>query len=204
MMIQNQSYGFTPPGGSSEIRITGAQRYSPGQTKKSDIWLVSCPEEYAGRLRKLGQGESYGSYAEVLKVLADAFFDGDVSRVVISKPAPPAEPAVEHRAPGSVVSDRPHYQGSQWAVNQELFWALPPERYDFQTRRIGEIEDWGSGPIYTFPVHMAEKEWVDIEDFIEVFQAAWSLYGALLPAPLDKEVMERTVRQARKVAERGY
>lgn len=84
MIIQNESYGFTPLGGSVEIRIQGAQRYSPGQARKNDIWLVSCPDEYAGRLRKLGKGESYGSYAEVLKVLADAFYDGDQSKVVLT------------------------------------------------------------------------------------------------------------------------
>lgn len=96
------------------------------------------------------------------------------------------------------------YRGTQWEVNQKPFRAIPPERYDFETRRIGEVEDWGNGPIYTFPVHMAGKEWVDIEDFIEVFQMAWSLYGALQPEPLDPDVMERTIRQARKVSARGY
>lgn len=83
-MIVNERYGFTPPGGSAEIRIQGAQKYSPGQTRKNDIWLVSCPDEYAGKLRKLGMGESYGSYAEVIKVLADAFCNGDLSKVVLT------------------------------------------------------------------------------------------------------------------------
>ena len=96
------------------------------------------------------------------------------------------------------------HQGSQWAVDQSRFWALPPERYEFGTSRIGEIEDWGNGRIYTFPVHMAEKNWVDIEDFISVFQVAWSIYGALQEQPLNPEIMERTIRQARKRSARGY
>src|SRR5690606_34857305 len=81
MIIQNQRYGFTPPGGKGQIRILGGQEYSPGQARKSDIWLIAFPEEYAHRLPKLGEHESYSSYAEVVRVLAAAFFDGDESKV---------------------------------------------------------------------------------------------------------------------------
>jgi hypothetical protein len=37
-----------------------------------------------------------------------------------------------------------------------------------------------------------------------VFTYAWRVYGALQPAPLDEVVMERSLRQARKVSARGY
>lgn len=96
------------------------------------------------------------------------------------------------------------HRGAQWAVDQETFRALPPERYSIPTRWIGNIDDWGNGPVYEFPVHMAEKSWVDIDDLISVFRAAWYVYGALQPAQLDDAIMERTVQQARKVSGRGY
>ena len=84
MMIQNVSYGFVPPGGSASIRVMGAQEYSPGQTRKNDIWLIAVPEEYSGRMPVLGKGESYSSYGECLRILAGAFFEGDVSKVELT------------------------------------------------------------------------------------------------------------------------
>jgi hypothetical protein len=95
--------------------------------------------------------------------------------------------------------------GRQWEVDQHIFRTRPPEdNYDFATRRIGEIEDWGNCPIYTFPVHLAEKEWVDIEDFIEVFVLAWSVYGPLQPQPLDQTILDRSLFHARKVARQRF
>ena len=97
------------------------------------------------------------------------------------------------------------HTGQQWEVDQHVFRTrLGHLNYDFATSRMGEIEDWGFGPIYTFPVHLAEKDWVDIEDFIVVFTYAWLVYGALQSAPLDRVVLERSLQRARKVSARGY
>jgi hypothetical protein len=46
---------------------------------------MNCPDEYSGKLRRLGERESYSSYAECVKVLADAFCDGDETQVVLTK-----------------------------------------------------------------------------------------------------------------------
>lgn len=96
------------------------------------------------------------------------------------------------------------FRSSQWAVDQKELRALPPHRYVIRMSALGEIEDWGAGPIYTIPVHLAEKEWVDIDDLLHVFRYAWSVYGALQAKPFQVSVMENTERVARRIAERGY
>ena len=85
MIVQNESYGFLPPGGTSPIRVMGAQEYAPGRPKKSDIWLIAVPDEYADKLAALPPRHRYGSYAEVVRALAAAFFGGDESKVHLVK-----------------------------------------------------------------------------------------------------------------------
>lgn len=95
------------------------------------------------------------------------------------------------------------YSGSQWEVTKTVVRALPPERYDFTVKRLAETHERHWQEVYSWPSHLAEKGWVDIEDFIDVFENAWKLHADKLP-PLDMDMLERSKRQARKIAARGY
>ena len=76
MKIQNQSYQFVPPGGdpANPIRILGLQEYSPGQSRKTDVWLLKVPEAYRHAIPDGTECESYGA---VLRFIARIYFDGD-------------------------------------------------------------------------------------------------------------------------------
>ncbi len=78
MLIVNQRYEFLPPGESVPVIVTGMQEYSPGQTKRSDIWRL----EASDTLSHLVPTETeFRSFGEVQRELARIFCSGDVSKV---------------------------------------------------------------------------------------------------------------------------
>jgi hypothetical protein len=78
--IINQRYEFRPPGGdpAQPILIFGIQEFSPGQTQECDLWRVKTPQAFADKLEGQTECDSYGA---VCRLLAGAFFGGDVARV---------------------------------------------------------------------------------------------------------------------------
>lgn len=72
MLIPNQRYKFVAPNGdpAHPILIAGLQRYSSGQSRKSDIWMLTVPAKHVG---KVEDKTECGSYGEVRRVLARAF-----------------------------------------------------------------------------------------------------------------------------------
>jgi hypothetical protein len=79
MKIENQRYQFVPRGGdaSAPIQIIGLQEYSPGQSRKFDHWLLRVPEQHR---QVIPDGIECDSFGAVLRVLARAYFDGDVTK----------------------------------------------------------------------------------------------------------------------------
>jgi hypothetical protein len=80
MLISNSEYEFRPPNDASAlpILISGLQEYSPGQSRKSNVWRLRVPELYRD---KISDDTECSSYGEVSRLLARAFFDGDELRV---------------------------------------------------------------------------------------------------------------------------
>ena len=76
----NQRYEFVPPDGdpADPIVISGLQEYAPGQQRKVDVWTIEVPQALRGAL---ADGWECRSYAEVTRMLAHAFFNGDESLV---------------------------------------------------------------------------------------------------------------------------
>ena len=72
--------------------------------------------------------------------------------------------------------------------------------YHFDKSRLLESTDYGSGEMYDWPVHMAEKTWVDIEAFIEVWLKALEMHG--VSSKVDQPMLERSLAAARKQAMR--
>ena len=73
MMIEC-TYEFTPPGGKARIKIHGMQPYSPGQTRKVKVWKLDVPDEYAARLERDAEFDSWGV---VIRTLANLFCGGE-------------------------------------------------------------------------------------------------------------------------------
>ncbi|PSM15854.1 hypothetical protein C7T96_23120 [Nitratireductor sp. StC3] len=80
MLIPNQTYQFVPRDGdiTKPIIIAGLQGYSPGQSRKVDVWAFTVPDAYRSKLQ---DGTECRSYGEVIRTLAAVFYDGDEEAV---------------------------------------------------------------------------------------------------------------------------
>jgi hypothetical protein len=80
MMIPNQQYEFTPSNGdpTRPIVILGLQEYSPGQTRKVDVWKLVLPAEYAPQF---GGHVEFPHFSSMLTALANHFCGGDEAAV---------------------------------------------------------------------------------------------------------------------------
>lgn len=93
------------------------------------------------------------------------------------------------------------YKNRQWAVTDygvESLRSAP--YYPFDKTRLLESTDFGSGEMYDWPIHMAEKTWVDIEAFIEVFLKAIDLHG--YKGKVDAAMLEKSIERSRREAAR--
>lgn len=91
------------------------------------------------------------------------------------------------------------WSGAQWAVTDKVVKTIDGTRYDFEVKRLAEVEDFGHGPVYSWFPHLAEKNWFDLDDFIEAFHEGWSAHQSKLGGPVDGAMLERSIRQARKL-----
>ncbi|MCK1494447.1 hypothetical protein IVB14_29575 [Bradyrhizobium sp. 180] len=95
------------------------------------------------------------------------------------------------------------FQNHQWSVTDYGVEAVKPAPYyHFDKTRLLEATDHGSGTMYDWPVHMAEKTWVDIEAFIEVFVKALDLHAGSYGGTVDKGMLAKSLATARKEAVR--
>jgi hypothetical protein len=96
------------------------------------------------------------------------------------------------------------FKNRQWAVTSygvETVKPGAPYHYHFTADRLLESRN-GEGQHYDWPVHIAEKTWVDIEAFIEVFEKALELHKGAYPGAPDPDRMKATLEAARKEARR--
>lgn len=79
MIISNRIYEFIPPGGepNSKISVRGGQPYSPGQSRKNEVWEFHVPPMFADAIPDRTE---VGSYVEAIKLIAACFCDGDEAR----------------------------------------------------------------------------------------------------------------------------
>lgn len=95
------------------------------------------------------------------------------------------------------------YQNRQWAVTSYGVESVPPEsKYHFEASRLTEMRGDGADAIYDWPVHMAEKTWVDIEAFIDAFKKALELHAGKYAPPVDSSLLAKSLAAARKEAAR--
>jgi hypothetical protein len=91
------------------------------------------------------------------------------------------------------------FANHQWAVTRsgidsvdpEQFYAIPANELATTTLRGGE-------PFYEWPLHMAEKPWVDIEAFIDAFEHALDIHRGSYAAKIDRGVLGRSLSKARE------
>ncbi len=89
-----------------------------------------------------------------------------------------------------------HFINRQWAVTSYGLEAIDraAPRYEAEGCRMNEIRP--GSDLYDWPVHMAEKDWVDLPAFIEAFEHALRLY---CPSDFDADRFARSVAEARRI-----
>jgi hypothetical protein len=93
------------------------------------------------------------------------------------------------------------FENHQWQVTDYGVESVKPAPgYHFEARRLLENESAGQGELYDWPVQMAEKNWVDIEAFIEAFVKALDLHAGSCKGKVDQAILRESIAQARRVA----
>ena len=107
----------------------------------------------------------------------------------------------------------PIFKNSQWSVTDfgleanrgatlpNIKGATPT--YEIAAKRLLESTTRGAAIFYDWPVHMAEKTWVDIEVFIEAFDAALKAHASQYKGNVDPEILRTSYLLARRQAVGG-
>lgn len=96
------------------------------------------------------------------------------------------------------------FENHQWSVTDygvESVRPGAPYHYHFDKSRLLETGNHG-GEMYDWPVHMAEKTWIDIEAFIEAFVKALDLHTGSYRGAVDQVMLEKSIERARREAAR--
>jgi hypothetical protein len=90
------------------------------------------------------------------------------------------------------------FENHQWRVTAFGMESIEPApTYELSAERFLESN---RGELYDWPVHMAEKSWIDIEAFIEAFTMALSLHAGKLKGPVDPAQLSATIAKAHQQA----
>jgi len=94
------------------------------------------------------------------------------------------------------------FENHQWSVTDygvESVRPGAPHHYHFEKSRLLEARDHGD-ELYNWPIHMAEKSWIDIEAFNEAFVKALDLHAGSYPGTVDKSTLEMSLELSRREA----
>ncbi len=70
------------------------------------------------------------------------------------------------------------FENHQWEVTDESVKSKrPAPPYEIVVERLTETTERSGKAYYEWPLHMAEKSWIIIDDFIEAFIKALELYA---------------------------
>jgi hypothetical protein len=91
------------------------------------------------------------------------------------------------------------FQNEQWLVSENGMMARKPSpTYEISVSRL--TESTGDMSCYDWPVHMAEKIWVQSEQFIEAYYKALELLAGKYEPAADPVKLDLTVARAREQA----
>ncbi|GAB6843284.1 hypothetical protein HNR00_002210 [Methylorubrum rhodinum] len=101
-------------------------------------------------------------------------------------------------ADGSISS----FQNSQWKANEDGLVSIAPKapyEYFIEASRLNEPHVQNGEDLYSWPLHMARKTWIDIDDFLEAFDHAIRLQSALSNIIFDDKILAKTCLLARNL-----
>lgn len=92
------------------------------------------------------------------------------------------------------------FSNAQWRIKDGHVETLgEPYDYHFSIDRVFETSDHRGAPVYDWPPHMAEKSWVDVRLFNEVFEKALRYQAEQTGAAIDEEMLQRSLDEAWRI-----
>lgn len=96
-----------------------------------------------------------------------------------------------------------HFMNQQWKVTDyglESYVPGAPYEYYIEAHRLLEL--WtvpkGTPPLYSWPMHLTEKSWINFHMFIEAFGVALKVHAGKYEGEPDVEVLCRSIAKAIK------
>lgn len=97
------------------------------------------------------------------------------------------------------------FKNRQWAVTKYGLEVLKPEPpYEIQASRLTETTTRDDKTFYDWPVHMAEKTWVNVAAFEEAFEQALRAHKGRYSPDVDPDMLAASFAMARQIAARRY
>jgi hypothetical protein len=93
------------------------------------------------------------------------------------------------------------FKNAQWDVTDyglEVVKPLAP--YEISADRLTETTERSGNTFYDWPVHMAEKTWVDIGAFNEAFEEALEEHKGRYSPRVDSTMLDASFIEARRIA----
>ncbi len=90
-----------------------------------------------------------------------------------------------------------YFKNHQWQVTRDGIESIDSDPYYVDIERLIDMRKHGNGFIYDLPSHMAEKQWVDLEAFIEAWLEAISTHARRLSVPFDEKLLADSLHNAR-------
>ena len=85
-----------------------------------------------------------------------------------------------------------------WKVTENSLESTRPYEYVIEAKRLTEM-DQTSG-LYSWPRQLAEKTWIDYEEFAAAYRAALSAHAAKHKLNVDQDLLERSIARGREIA----
>jgi hypothetical protein len=96
----------------------------------------------------------------------------------------------------------PLFKNRQWAVTDYgMATVSPAPEYHLEAKRI--LKTGSAGGVYDWPVHLAEKPWVDIEAFVQAFTQAIEIHKGKYKGDVDPKMLSTSIAEARALARHG-
>ena len=90
---------------------------------------------------------------------------------------------------------------SQWKVTEFGLESVGQQSENFiEMERVSQLIEREGVEYYEWPLHMAMKSWVDIEDFLIVFEKTLEAYEEKVGAPINQTLLSNSFSKARELA----
>ncbi len=90
---------------------------------------------------------------------------------------------------------------SQWKLTEFGFESVGQQSENFvEMERVSQLTERDGVNYYEWPLHMAIKSWVDIEDFIIVFERALEAYEEKKGAQINQAILSNSFKKTRELA----